>query len=263
MKKILFSILTIGLLFSCSSTERQESSNRTTSVDFKKLDTLISFGGYWLGEDYFNSIREFKSPKKAQDGSEFLFIPDRTLKQTMMIYNFHEGNPQLTILKNGPKYQIWTLQNDSISEAFDVLQEFSSNEIQVFSPTKIKIGNKNFVKINPFPTKDNFKILEEILFKGQYTNAEGKNIEFKNNGELIGLDSFHYYSPNNDYFDEGEQVDQISLVKSEKDLDWFGFKFKNDTLELYKLKCITYDSTSHGCGEVEFGQLTYKLWKKK
>jgi hypothetical protein len=264
-RRILFYIIITILLFSCSSTNNQENNiTATAPVDFKKLDTLIPFSGYWLSEEYFNNIKKYKSPKKAQDNSEFIFIPNRTLKPAMLVMDFHEGDPELTILKNGTKYQMWALHDDGISESSNELSIFNSNDIQIISPTKIKIGDKSFVKINGITTNENrFKILEEILFQGQYTNASGNSIEFKNNGEVIGLDSFHYYQPNEDYYDEGMQVDQVSLGKAEKDLDWFGFKFKNDTLELYKLKCNAFDSTSHNCGEVELGQLIYKLWRKE
>ena len=262
--RILISILAIGLFFTCAFSGRQVNSKAMNTVDFKKLDTLISFSGYWLSESYFNDIKKYKSPKKAQNNSEFIVIPSRTRKPVMMLLDFHEGDPYLTILKNGTKYQLWVFQNDSISEASNEIPIFNSNEIQIISPTVIKIGDVKFVKINCIAKNENqYMILEEILFQGRYTNAKGNNIEFKNNGEVIGLDSFHYYRPNDDYYDEGMQVDQVSLVKSEKDIDWFGFKFKNDTLELYKLNCIAFDSTSHNCGEVELGQMIYKLWRKE
>jgi len=254
MRLTLLSILTIGLLFSCSSNDREKNSNASSPVDIKTLDTTISIAGYWLSENYFNSINEFKSPKKAQDGSHYINIPDRTLKQTIMIDNFHEGGPFLTILKNQDKYEIWEVQNDSITE--------QENIIETITPSKIKIGDENFVKINPDTAQSGEMILEEILFKGQYLTTDGRRVEFKKNGQLSGLDNFNYYSPIIDYYDTGLQVDQVGLGKSEKDLDWFGFKFNKDTLELYKLKCLTYDSTDNRCVEVDYGELTYKLWRK-
>lgn len=253
-KRLLFTILTTGLLLSCSSSDKQENDKTVTSVDIKTFDTTIYFAGTWLSEDYFNSINKFKSPKLAQDGSSFISIPDRTLKKTMMIANFHEGGPSLTILKNQDKYQIWEMQDDSIVGL--------TGDIEVISDTKIKINDKNFIKINPFTSDDYFKILEEILFKGVYTDSNGKNIEFKNNGEIVGLDKFHYYRPLDDYFDSGSQVDQISLSTIEKEYNWFGFKFNNDTLEIYKLNCLQMDSVNNDCVIVENGELKYKLWRK-
>ena len=204
------------------------------SISCSSNDKTISFAGSWICEDYFKNINEFKSPMKAQDGSMFIFISDTALKEAMMIYNFHEGAPQ------------------------------SLDSIQFLSPTKIKLAGKTFLKINPIQIEyGSYRILEEILFKGSYTNAEGKNVEFKNNGQVEGLDNFHFYSPSIDYFDAGMQVDQVQFGTSEKELSPFGFKFNKDTLELYKLNCLTFDSTDKRCVEVENGQLAYKLWRTK
>ena len=254
VRTIFFSAM-VGLLFSCSSNDRQQDGETSISADFKKLDTTVSFSGCWLSEDYYNSIREFNSPKKAQDGSQFMVVPDRTLQQTIMIYNFHEGGPFLKILKHGDNYEIWEVQDDSLTQQLYT--------IEVISETEIKLGDKIFVKINPLKNQDTQQILEEILFKGQYTNSDGKTIEFKSNGQLIGLDNFKFYDPIIDYFDAGMQVDQVGLGSSQKDLGWYGFKFNKDTLELYTLNCLTFDSTDNRCVEVDYGQLTYKLWRKE
>lgn len=254
MKKFILIILT-GLLFSCSFNNGQKDDITSHSKDFKTLDTTISFSGYWLSEDYYNSIREFKSPKKAQDGSQFIVIPDRTLKQTIMIYNFHEGGSFLKILKNASDYEVWEVYDDSLTQKL--------YNLEVISATKIKLENKTFIKINPFKNPDTHQILEEILFKGIYTNSDGKTIEFKQDGQLVGLDNFNFYKPEIDYFDVSSQVDQVGFGNSQKDLDWYGFKFNKDTLELYKLDCLTFDSTMNSCVEVDFGQLTYKLWRKE
>ena len=251
---LLFTILATGFLFSCSSSDKQDKDKTRTSVDIKTFDTTIYFTGTWLSENYFNSINKLKSPKLAQDESSYIFIPDRTLKETMMISNFHEGGPSLTILKNKERYQIWEIQEDSIVGL--------TGEIEIISDTKIKIKDKIFIKINSFSSNDYFKILEEILFKGVYTDSNGKNIEFKNNGEIVGLDKFHYYRPLGDYFASGSQVDQISLSTIEKEYNWFGFKFNNDTLEIYKLNCLQIDSVNNDCVIVENGEMKYKLWRK-
>lgn len=243
-------------MYSCSSNDSKESNNIVTVKDIKSFDTTISFSGYWLSETYFNSIKRNNSPRQAQDGSLFIFIPAKTLKTTMMIANFHEGGPLLTILKNIDKYQAWEIQDDSIIQAvFD---------IQVLSQDKIKIGDNSFVKISPIEKDGHRFILEDILFQGQYISTDNKTIEFTKNGQVKGLGNYEFYSPIIDYIDAGMQVDQIGLGTSENDLEYFGFKFKQDTLELYKLKCLTVDSTDNNrCVEVDFGQLLYKLCRKK
>ena len=247
--------MTIGFLFSCSSVDRRKNGLKSSTEDFKKLDTIVSISGCWLSEDYFNSINEFKSPLKSQDGSLYIIIPDRTLKKTTMIFNFHEGGTSLEILKNNDHYEIWEIQEDSLTQRV--------YKVKIISPTKISLDDKYFVKISSSTDTDNHRILEEVLFKGIYRDVNNNRVEFEDNGEIIGLNNFNFYVPVIDYYDEGMQVDQIRLGSTKNDLDYYGFKFIGDTLELYKLHCLEFDSTSNNCGVVEYGQIIHKIWRQK
>ncbi|MFN3784587.1 MAG: hypothetical protein ACK4R6_11740 [Spirosomataceae bacterium] len=254
MKNILFLML-IGFLFFCSSYDRKQEFSEKNTDNFKLLDTLIHFSGYWVSEAYYNNLQQFKSPKKAQEGAQFIFIPDRTLQQTSMIYNFHEGGDFLKVVKHGNSYEVWEVQEDSLTQRLYNIEWISSK--------KIKLDNTTFVKINPLKNHDTYLILEEILFKGKFTNADQKTIEFKPNGQVTGLGNFTFYSPQIDYFGAGNQVDQVGLGSSPDNLDWFGFKFNKDTLEIYTITCLTFDSTDNVCVDTDYGQLSYKLWRKK
>lgn len=250
MNKEIIYIFTVGFLLSCAVGDKNNNSNQS----FKQLDTTVSISGYWLNEDYYKSIRAFKSPKEAQDGSEFIFIPSRTLQQTIMIYNFHEGGSFLKIIKNNKHYELWEVIDDSLTQKLYTIEEIS--------PTQIKLGKKIFHKITIEKHQDSYKILEALLFKGKYTTTDGKTVQFKANGQLLGLDDFKYYEPIIDYFDAGMQVNQIGLGNSPKNLIWYGFAFNKDTLSLYKLNCLNFDSTMNDCVEVDYGTLAYKLWKQ-
>ena len=59
------------------------------------------------------------------------------------------------------------------------------------------------------------------------------------------------------------QVDQIGFGQNKNELEYFGFKFNKDTLALFKLNCLTFDSAFNSCVDVKLGQQTHKLWKKK
>jgi hypothetical protein len=261
-----FSILIVGLLFSGFSIDRECNRIITTIVDFENVDTIIPIAGCWLSENYLNRINEYKSPKKAQDNSPLIIIPERYNEKTTIMYDFHDNFDYFTIFKNHNKYEIW--------ETHNYLKTKLEFIIEVVSSTKIKIGDTILRKINPLRVNDFYHnglknemlIQEELLFKGIYLTTDGKKVEFKNNGQINGLHDFYYYKPISDYFDEGMQVDQLIMVKSEKDIEWkdleyYGFKFNSDTLELYKLNCIEFDSTSQNCAEVENGELLYKLWR--
>jgi len=246
---ILFGLLLFECLFSCSPAGKKQ-----PTEDIKTLDTTISIAGDWLSEDYFNSIKEFGSPRKAQDGALFITIPNRTLEPTMMIYNFHEGASSLTILLNDDTYEIWGVYDDTIAELH--------HKIKTISQNNIKIGDRSFVKINPVMGDRHRLILEDVLFQGNYTNSDSQVVTFSKTGVLAGLDSLHFYSPPIDYFDAGMQVDQVALGKSRKSMELFGFEFSGDTLKLFELNCLTWEKPDW-CVEVENGRLVYTLWKTR
>jgi hypothetical protein len=244
-------LLTIMLFISCSTPEKQNSN----SCDTKAADVQLPFAGCWVSEDYVNNIHQFKSPKKAQDNAQFIIIPDKTLQRTRMVYNFHDGGPDLEVIKTLKGFELWQIVEDSLVSI--------NNSIEIISETKIRIGQTPFVKVDAVKEDNTELIVEELLVKGVYLTIDGKKAEFKKDGSLSGLDEFHHYRVVTDYYDKGLQVDQISLGKSENDGEWFGFRFNNDTFKIYQLNCIAFDSTPDDCNEVEFGELRYKLIKLK
>ncbi|WP_428657923.1 hypothetical protein [Runella sp.] len=261
MKQLLFFVLILSVLIAaCSKPDQKETTTAAASGDFKKLDTALSFAGYWLSESYYNGIITGRSPQKIQEGSEdcFVVIPEKTLKPAMMVWNFHEGSNEMTVLKNGSAYQLYEKMGDSLTRYL--------KDIKVISPDKIQIGAKNFVKITPYAKpneQNNPLILEEILFKGTYRSTDGKEVEFKNNGEVTGLENYRYYQPALDYIGPGLQVDQVSLSATEGKKEWLAFKFRQDSLLIYQIKCVEFDKTNNECGLADFGALKYTLVRKK
>jgi hypothetical protein len=106
-------------------------------------------------------------------------------------------------------------------------------------------------------------ILEEVLFRGHYQGDNGLHVEFTGNGEVSGLGNFKTYSAYVDYADQAMQVDQIGLGSSKDSEKNYGFRFNHDTLRIYKLKCLEFDSINNVCAVLDFGDLEYKLIKKE
>ena len=101
-----------------------------------------------------------------------------------------------------------------------------------------------------------------MIFKGTYRLGD-RIVVLKENGKVQGLDDYTNYVPNIDYIGSGMQVNQIKLENKRNEVEYLGFDFKNDTLNIYKLKCLTVDTLNDDCFEVEFGKLKYKLIKEK
>ena len=249
MKTNIFYGLCLLFVISCSSGKKGDS-----SADTKSEKVAVPYAGFWLSEEYFNRIGKSKSPQASQDESRFLIIPDSTSKPAMMIYNFHEGGSELTIIKNGAAFELREINGDSIVALGDTLEPVSSD--------RLKVQGVVFVKINPDTVDGEHRILEELLFKGNYINEKGKQIEFRKDGSVLGLDSIRYYNPLTDYYDQGLQIDQVDLSVTKGRSNRYAFKFKGDTLELYEVKCLTIDPTSKMCAEVDFGKLLERMWRR-
>lgn len=256
MIRLLFIFLIITTALSCGSDHKSSVNTASTQLDIKKVEAPVPFAGSWISETYLEDIQKHKSPRKAQEGSEevFIQIPATTLKSTNLIYNFHETGYELVTLKENDQYQLWEKQNDSLVKPM--------YKVEILSPDKIKLGEKTYTKINPVTENKETRILEEILFKGNYTTKKGQKVEFKNNGEVTGLDQYKYYVPLIDYFDAGLQIDQVGLGETREKLEYFGFKFKADGLDLYKIKCLTYEESEKRCVDVDFGEKVYQLKKE-
>ena len=257
-----------GLLFlltSCSSNMETKSQANSMPENYKYLDTLVSFSGSWVSENYYNILKNFKSPKLAQEASSsFIVIPHKTLQKTFMVYNFHEGGELLKVIKRDSEYELWEYSDETDSPTKRIFS------IEIISDNKIRIDTTVYEKISNVDSYGNDLIIEEILFKGVYRSSNGSKIEFTGDGKITGMDDFNSYEPMIDYIDEGMDVDQVYLRKISKKSDRieykfsdrFGFKFSGDTLDLFKLNCVEYDRTSNNCGIVEFGERIDRLIKE-
>ena len=218
---------------------------------FKTLDTVLSFAGVWVNENYFDSIGKNRSPRLDQGiEKSCIVIPKRTLMETNMVGGFHDGGSAMVVIKNGNKYQF-----------YDPELKFPRDTIEPISSTRLRIGNQYFQPLNhPDSGKNDWGILEEILFSGKYKMEDGSKVEFLTDGHVNGLGAISYYEPVIDYSDRGDrQLDRISLGKSHKNLAEYGFRFDKDTLLIYVVDCLKYDVDEHACDSAKFGELMWKL----
>jgi hypothetical protein len=251
--KNLYLPLLLCVLIGCKPSTRQDTQTEPSTPASENAQ--IPFSGNWIHETYLNSIRDQKSPRAAQEIIEecFIRIPEKMNEKTSMVYNFHETGPELKVVQKDTTYTLWELQGDTLNKAVF--------PVQILDTEHLKIGAHTFVKINPEYGDGQALILEELLFKGTYTSKSGQPIEFKNNGEVSGLGKYNYYHVLTDYMDAGLQIDQVGLGETSEKSDYFGFKFRDNMLELYELRCLTFDKTENRCVEVDFGRKIHSLRK--
>lgn len=245
--KLIF-LLLVTLQLGCTN------GNSKRNISYKNIDTTISFSGYWLSSNYITSLKTHKSPSLAQKGSKFITIPNRTLKTTMLLEDFHENGVPITLLLNNDTLEIWNKINGYITDFICPIIRCPDKKIQ--------INNTTFEQIKPMHTENNILILEEILFKGLYKTEQNKDVQFINTGELKGLEKYQYYFPVIDYENIELPIDKIGLGVNNKYFDYYGFKFIKNRLELYNINCIEYDSINNICNKETFGKKVYTLVKQ-
>lgn len=259
-------LLSISMwLLSCSSSGDHEKSvpvsdsvapSRKPAVlsRIKTPDTVLSFAGVWVNEIYVDKIRKSHSPRLSQGiMASCIVIPDSTLKETNMVAGFHEGGPQMVVVKIGERYQF-----------YDPPLKTPLDTIEPLGPRRLRIGNQYFARLSyPDPRKTDWGILEELLFSGKYQKVDGGEVVFGTDGHITGLDSILYYEPVIDFADRGDgQVDRINLGQSHKKLDDYSFRFDGDTLLIYTVDCLQYNANEKGCDSATFGYLLWKLKKE-
>ena len=245
MSKFYITLLIIGIVCSCTSQDKQKVKQQTQK--FNVLDTIVPFSGFWVNEQYINNIRKNKSPRLSQGINEScITIPNKTLQVTRMVGGFHEGAADMIVTKQNDNFYFYYKYNDTIRNL--------AYNIQIVSKEKIIIGNNAFIKTDK-------KFLEELLFSGKYLDTLRDEVEFTKDSHVNGLDSFKFYDPIYDYVDAGMDVDQIGFATTKDKFKYYAFKFNQDTLLIYDLKCLNYDSTNKFCANVAFGDLKFKLTK--
>jgi hypothetical protein len=246
MIRLSVTLLTCSILFACHSTNPTPSTPIVLNVDFKKVDTVVPFAGFWLNEKYVKKIRQTKSPRECQDVSETsLWIPDRTLQASSISSDLHEGGVEMVLVKKDNTFQLYNKDGDTISNfAYD---------IQIITPEKLKIGKNTFIKTNEH-------FLADILFSGEYQDSLKNTVQFLKDGHIKGLGAYAVYNPWYDYVTEPDlDADQIDLGQDSINTEQFGYRFRQDTLLIYNLNCLEYDSLSHYCQQPVLRDIKYKL----
>lgn len=265
MNRILLLLLIACCVFSCVNPAAEQQAAAKDSVvlneaapeapaDFKTLDTALSFAGLWVNETYIDKIRKTKSPRQSQDVMEScITIPSRTLQVTRMVAGFHEGAADMVVVKDRDRYKLYDADLSTLQK-----------EVELISSSRIRIGDQYFSRMSHHDTTlTDLGILEELLFSGRYERERGKEVVFTADGRIQGLDSFARYIPTIDYT-AGSLVDfdLINMETAKNRETTYGYRFKGDTLLIFRTTCAIWDSESNFCDSIAAGPMLYKLVRK-
>jgi len=208
---------------------------------------ITTIDGVWLNEIYYNALITSKSPKKSQliVRNSVVVIPKRVGKDVFIGMNFHEGM-RYELEKDSLSYYIETGYNSSVRE-----------NIKLKNNT-LTVREDKYVKIKSIRNKHHrfFNIAEQLIFTGRY-NWNGRQVQFTEQGKVIGLDSLKNYLVILDYIEPGHGTDQLWLGTNQDSFSTYGFQFLGDTLEIYSLMCNDIN-----CYYPKFDKRLYQLVKE-
>ncbi|HEV2483727.1 MAG TPA: hypothetical protein VGS79_28875 [Puia sp.] len=220
---------------------------------FRRLHVPVPFAGIYVNEEYVDKILANRSPRLDQEVEKSCVdIPDSTLKLAMWVYGFHEGGGNVVVVKIGDRYQLYEPGSKKLDDTIEVL-----------SPDRLRIGKLYLRKLKYADReKNDWGVLEEILFSGKYVAEDGKEVEFGADGHVKGLaDTVSCYVPYADYVGPGGDVDAIGLGQSQEHNTEYAFRFDKDTLFICHLDHVDYDTTAHDGERTAMGSVLWKLRK--
>lgn len=288
MKRLFYILLLIVVISSCKSKTEQAATDTTSAAavndaEVQKLITQFKpiIEGVWVKKDYVENVKSTRSPYKSREkfggvACLEIYLPDDGSDSTHVgvSLNNHEGSNFVLFLKQGhlsTSLKTGLPDYDVKGNSYEIGYEINKNETNLILyhyDTKGKIIDKTpYTKVANRSGGDNDAawgiqyITNKLLFKGEYMVMEHDvpvYVEFKDNGEIIGLPDVKNYYINTDFAAGPENnLDEIIFDLYTKNQTLYAFKLDADTLNLYYTKS-NIDSTL-----LLVDKLKYKLVRKK
>jgi len=288
MKHFLLPVLIIILFASCKSNTKKttQDSLKTPSVMGPSSKIMAEFkyiiNGQWIKSDYIAEIVRSKSPLKAWpkafDITEIFINVDSIRGDSLNIsvnYTYHEGGSfilkfhkgqfpnSITVYQEGGN-----IDNKQFEIGFNISNRDTSLLLYTYGQNKKLIRTDKFsrLKANKETTKNgsteaSYYWINKLTIGGGYemidTSDIRSKVEFKNNGEVTGLEQFKTYSLAIDFTTPPNDIDLIYFGLPNNNSKPFIYQFKKDTLCIYDTR---YDKDSV---QLLIEKLKYKMVKQK
>lgn len=219
--------------------------------------------GSWINVAYLESLQKTKSTKAAQGASPLSLVTIRReggKNLLTTVWNFHEGGSTDTVRMSGPD-QGEVISGYKGDKTFDLelrpngrlvlRQDEERYEFAKFSPQEARFGPQA-------------GIVNQTLFAGTYGLGD-KTVRLLPDGRVTGIDSLLRYEAVVDYIGEEADFDQLYLsFKGGKAPRDYGYEFRRDTLEIFRLQCLEGRAEEvKGCQVYTRGEPAYVLERLK
>ena len=230
-----------------------------TDLSTKKNETKIysinDLTGDWVNIKYLKSVQTSRSAKLSQESCEYNFVRFHN-DTVLIILHFHEG---IDLKLDSLDKNIFNARYNNDSIVFHIY-----NDTLLMNFEKTKDTFISYQMTVPRVLYSN-RLLNREIFSGIYNviDSANKTITFSENGDVSGFDKFKMYTVLDDYNDSGCNFDVIFLNNNPRDRsNEYTWTYSKDTLCIYDLDCVSFDSVSNYCYDNKIGKLIYKLKKQ-
>ena len=252
MKKSLFPILLLALLFACKSSTKQSTKDSTITqlevvpkIDIDNIKSKIQ--GTWVKKAYIDKVIETKSPlaavDEASDLTTFVVNTDKIKGDSIVVlagWGNHEGSEMTLKFKAGkqPSSIIFGAGELGLSSVngTDILTYYHPDE-----KTKKTIATQYIKALSEKPNEleeGTYYLVNKGLIAGDYTMTDSlgviSKINFDPHGKVSSFLGYKTYNINIDLnSDVMDNLDEIGFDYYNKNHKSYSFKIDADTLKLY------------------------------
>ncbi len=264
LKALLISILVFMLfLAGCSKITQNVSKanvpqNRPVEqmIEGNKILLLDKLKGIWIEEGYIENIKRFKSVKKSGDSTILTIEKDQSYQSYRFYFaDFGQGGPagyvDLSRFQkiDTNKFSIYFSNKTVIGAGMSIdpnilytikFENISSekiNRIILHGPAIHKNREIAFIKISEGDDMDSSieNYIENILFKGEYTDSAGGKYTFNNDGTAIWPDKTFKYNIIIFGSDPIALFDTLVIKSSDNTKDvYYYYEIKDNIYNFYK-----------------------------
>ncbi|MCB0520810.1 MAG: hypothetical protein H6577_21490 [Lewinellaceae bacterium] len=206
-------------LFSCNN----EQHPKTAESPAEKKGGM-GLVGYWANANWWQALKETKSPMKAAAFAEISFAhiyQDSSQLVADVVYNWHEG------------MQYWLQPNDSKFDLINPYDKVKTHEIVLQPDGSARLDTFTFIQIDMGKNEDPSKAAAARVLGGTYVvNGTSAQVVFNEEGTITGLDDYKTYNILTDYVTDEIGSDQLMLDRGNDQPDFYAFKIEGNQLTI-------------------------------